>query len=127
MYKFDYKGNDGRCNPKPGEVKEVKCGICSAQMNVERNVLGATSFAEGISGHSHLYDRFTCPNFQRIWHREISNLKSKTYSLIISMIFCVSGKPDYVKSKQFIEYEKKLVMKLNKEVIKIFKAAQKKP
>ena len=74
-HKIDWYGNQGRCGPEPGTVKTAKCGVCGKQMKVERNVLGATSWAESMAGRKHLYDSFRCPNIDKGWHERIVNLK----------------------------------------------------
>lgn len=54
--------------PAPGECAEMECITCGDKMNVERNVRGATSYAESRSGRTHLFDRFICPNAGLDWH-----------------------------------------------------------
>lgn len=78
-HKIDWHGNDGRCNPAPGTAKTAKCGVCGRQMNVKRNVLGATSWAESMGQGKHLYDSFTCPDLNKNWHKRISRLKMDVY------------------------------------------------
>lgn len=78
--KIDWYGNQGRCNPAPGVVETAECGVCGRQMNVERNVLGATSWAESMGHGKHLHDRFTCPNIKEDWHEKIVNLKVEAYT-----------------------------------------------
>jgi hypothetical protein len=80
VYKFNWAGNDGRCYPNPGEVKQAKCGICGTRMNVERNVLGPTGFAEAMAGRAHSHDCFTCPHLSERWHRKIASLKMEAYA-----------------------------------------------
>ena len=76
---IDWHGNNGRCFPAPGTVKTAKCGVCGRQMNIERNVLGATSWAESMGGGKHLHDRFTCPHITQNWHKRIYRLKMDVY------------------------------------------------
>ena len=73
--KINWQGNIGRCYPDPGTIKKVKCGVCSRQMNVKRNVLGPTSWAESMGGGKHRHDSFTCPNLKKGWHEKVVNLK----------------------------------------------------
>lgn len=79
-HNIDWSGNDGFCNHAPGTVKRAKCGICRMQMNVERNVLGPTSFAEAIGKGKHRHDSFTCPNISKDWHEKIVNLKCEAHN-----------------------------------------------
>lgn len=82
--KIDWHGNGGRCYPVPGTVKEVKCGVCGGQMKVERNVLGATSWAESMGCEKHLHDSFSCLNINKDWHKRIYRLKMDVYREEIS-------------------------------------------
>jgi len=77
--KIDWLCNDGRSNPAPGTVKIAKCGVCGKQMNVKRNVLGATSWVESVGHGKHRHDRFTCPNINEDWHKRIYRLKTDVY------------------------------------------------
>ena len=76
---IDWHGNVGRCCPAPGTVEMAKCGICGIEMNVERNVLGPTSWAESMAGRKHRHDSFRCPNLGKDWHRRIYRLKTDVY------------------------------------------------
>ena len=82
--KIDWHGNGGCCYPAPGTVKTAICGVCGMQMNVERNVLGATSWAESMGHGKHLHDRFTCPHRTQNWHKRIYRLKMDVYEEEIS-------------------------------------------
>lgn len=73
--KIDWRANIGYCFPAPGTVDKVKCGICGEQMDVKRNVLGATSFAESLAGSKHRHDRYTCPHIYEAWHKRIEELR----------------------------------------------------
>ena len=79
MHQIDWYGNDGRANYEPGIVKTVDCGVCNIQINVERNILGPTSFAEAMAGRSRRYDRFTCIHVKENWHKRIYRLKIDVY------------------------------------------------
>ncbi len=78
--KIDWRGNNGWFFPKPGTVKAARCGICGSLMNVKRNVLGPTGWAESMAHQGHLHDSFTCPNLNKDWHEKIVNLKSEARS-----------------------------------------------
>jgi hypothetical protein len=67
------KWGDTYC-PKPGTVQEVSCGICGAEMNVERDHCGATSFGEFMAGGNHKYDLFSCPHRLEQWHKKVDSL-----------------------------------------------------
>ncbi len=79
MPKINWLGNSGYCFPKPGTVKKVKCGVCGMNMDVERNVLGPTSFAGAMAGAKHRHDSFRCPFVETSWHQGIVNLKAEIY------------------------------------------------
>src|SRR5258708_3564330 len=72
---IDWYGNDGRCTPAPEALETADCGICGSQMNVRRNVLGATSSIEAMSHKKHLHDSFECPRVRENWHEQIVSLK----------------------------------------------------
>lgn len=78
-FKIDWHGNGGRCFPAPGKMKSAKCGVCGVDMNVERNILGATSWAESMGGNKHRHDSFRCPNLDKDWHKRIHRLKTDVY------------------------------------------------
>lgn len=75
MRQVDWNGNDGRCNPAPGTLEAAECGICGAQMNVQRDVFGPTSAVEAMAGKKHKHDSFICPFIGKRWHEEIYYLK----------------------------------------------------
>lgn len=85
MYKFNWNGNNGYCYPEPGQVAQAECGICGTRMNVERNVLGPTGFAENLAGGKHLHDRFLCPNLAASWHDEIVIIKMAAVDYSLSV------------------------------------------
>ncbi len=78
--KINWYGNQGHLSPDPGTVKTAECGICGKQMNVKRNVLGATSWAESMGHGKHLHDSFTCPNLNKDWHEKIVSLKCEAHN-----------------------------------------------
>lgn len=75
MRKINWYGNDGRVFFEPGKIKTVKCGVCSAEMKVKRNMLGFTSFMGAMAEIKRRHDYFKCPNVEKDWHELISNLK----------------------------------------------------
>ena len=79
MVEINWYGNDGRCYPLPGTVKEAVCGVCDVPMKVERNVFRTTSLVEAIAGRSHKCDAFTCSNVNEEWHKRIHDLKIDVY------------------------------------------------
>ena len=81
MHKIDLHGNNGECYSKPGKTKKAKCGICGAQMNVERNVLNSTTLKEILLKIKRKYDWFICPYFYENWHRTINDLKTDILGL----------------------------------------------
>ena len=78
-FEIDWHGNNGRCFPLPGIVKTAECGICGIDMNVDRNILGSTSWAESMGGRKHRHDSFKCPNIGKDWHKRIYRLKTNVY------------------------------------------------
>jgi predicted RNA-binding Zn-ribbon protein involved in translation (DUF1610 family) len=91
MSKALHAGYDVR-TPSPGEFKSMKCDTCGEEMTVERNVVGATGFAEAMAKKSHKHDRFTCPNAGEMWHNQIIHLLeavNKTPSATLSAIYQV--------------------------------------
>ncbi len=90
-HKINWNRNDGYCNPAPGIVKTAKCGVCGRQMNVERNVLGATSSVEAMMRRKHLHDSFTCPNINKSWHEKIVNLKNEALNTASDKIKKILG------------------------------------
>lgn len=60
--------------PECGKHESMNCPTCGDVMNVERDVEGATGFAEAMAGRKHKHDRFTCPNAGKNWHVQIIKL-----------------------------------------------------
>ena len=56
--------------PDPGEEKEMFCEVCKTGMDVQRNVMGATGFAEAMGRKGHLHDFFQCPFRKTDWHNQ---------------------------------------------------------
>lgn len=79
MHQIDWYGNDGRRNPNPGTIETAECGVCGAQMNVKRDVLGPTGLAEAMRGEKHKHDSFVCPRIEEDWHKQIYRLKMEVY------------------------------------------------
>ena len=70
--------NEGVYSPdSSSNIKEAFCGICGDKMNVQRNILGATSVTEGRSGRKHLHDRFECFNIKEKWHLQVKAIREK--------------------------------------------------
>lgn len=111
MYKLTWCGNDGRCYLKPGIRERADCGICSTPMRVKRNVNGPTSSAGALSGSSHLYDEFTCPNLAEDWHEEVARLLYEAYS--------------YISRHPIKDVEEMVKKETKKKITKILKKAEK--
>ncbi len=70
--------NEGVFTPdSSSNIKEAFCGICNDKMSVERGIMGATSFMEGMSRSKHLHDRFECPNLDEKWHIQVKAIRKK--------------------------------------------------
>ncbi len=69
-------------SPDPGEYEKMFCRVCNTEMNVKRNVMGPTGWAEAMSVHAgsskgHLHDCFSCPNAGKKWHNQARILKDR--------------------------------------------------
>ena len=58
----------------PGLVVERSCFVCGTLCTVERNRLGATSWAESMAKKKSLHDFFVCPNTAEAWQNRASEL-----------------------------------------------------
>jgi len=108
MRKINWHGNDGRCFPAPGTVQTAECGVCGAKMNVSRNVLGPTGFAEAMAGRKHRHDSFVCPHIAEDWHKRICRLKMDVY-----LEECGGDVIGYEKMKKAAEKEIRKLLKAN--------------
>ena len=90
-----YGNNDGYFTPDLGTVKNANCGICGKQMNVKRNVLGPTGWAEAMAKRKHRYDSFTCPYYEKDWHKKIINLINEARNTSSSNIIKIIEKEIY--------------------------------
>lgn len=63
--------------PDPGEHLELRCRVCDSNMDVKRDVNGATSWVSAIAGSKKLHDSFTCPNSGLGWHKQVLALKKE--------------------------------------------------
>jgi hypothetical protein len=63
--------------PDPGTQEKMFCIVCDAEMDVKRNVNGATSWAESMGRGKHLHDSFSCPNVGKGWHSQVRILKER--------------------------------------------------
>ena len=59
---------------RPGEIQRATCHLCGAKMSIDRNVMGATCFAEAMRGGQHLHDWVHCPHAGDPWHNQINDL-----------------------------------------------------
>ncbi len=60
--------------PDPEKCDTVDCGVCGAQMIVERNLTGPTSYIMSISGSERRHDSFHCPHYYEFWHMQVKKL-----------------------------------------------------
>jgi len=76
----------------PGTVGgPIGCRTCGDAMDVERNVLGPTSYVEALHKREKKHDHFTCPNWQEDWHEQAIALKQEienTVSHSLTKLLC---------------------------------------
>ncbi len=83
-----------RYTPDAGEYdpqEKIYCGVCGDVMDARLGVDGPTSWAEGVSGRTHLHDSYECPNMKEkeVWHLQVialRNEKRRTASTLIEAI-----------------------------------------
>lgn len=56
--------------PEPGKQKEMFCRVCKEKMDVQRNCMGPTGWAEAIGKGKHAHDSFSCRFAQEDWHNQ---------------------------------------------------------
>lgn len=61
-------------DPGKLEGQRIGCGVCSSDMNVEKNVVTARSWAGAISKQKKPSDIFTCPHRDEDWHKQAKSL-----------------------------------------------------
>ena len=66
---------------EPGEYDKMYCHVCNEEMEIKRDVMGATGWAEAISVHhgskGHLHDSFWCKCANENWHNQARILKNR--------------------------------------------------
>jgi hypothetical protein len=77
---------------EPDTVDEIYCKVCGTLCDVERSVIGPTSFGESIAKRGHWHDYFCCPNTGQPWHEkalklaiEIDQTHSKRLAALIRL------------------------------------------
>lgn len=70
--------NYGYAFPDPGKYEKAFCGVCGAEMNVQRGVVGPSGFAEASGGLKHLHDRFLCPHLETDWHKKAKKVRQNS-------------------------------------------------
>jgi len=93
--------------PEPGKIKVATCGICKAQMEVERDALRATCLAEALAGRKHRCDYFFCSRQNEAWHQRIHCLKMDVYREAIN-------RHDLINLEKMKKAAKKEILKLLK-------------
>ena len=76
-------------SPAPGTVEKMQCPTCGDEMDVTRNVMGPTGFAEAVGRGGHLHDRFVCSHAGEVWHTQVIKLKElvrNTPSAIVAQL-----------------------------------------
>lgn len=77
------------CYSDPGKHNTLNCATCNAPMEVKRDIMGPTSFAEAVGKGKHLHDEFKCPHAVEDWHIQVRELRKeikKTPSKAIELI-----------------------------------------
>lgn len=80
-----YAGYD-TITPDAGTVEKANCITCNAEMTVERNVKGYRSFTCALAKKESIFDRFTCPNHDKDWHKQVVQLKIKIFNEVSAKI-----------------------------------------
>lgn len=65
----------GLFSTEPNAHQSLKCNICGAECLVERNLPVPLGFAAGMAGldkkpRDKFYDRFSCPDLKKKWHKQ---------------------------------------------------------
>jgi hypothetical protein len=68
-----YKGYDFFTRSAEKE-ETIRCKICNAVCDVERNVYDYSGFIAAMSNRKMLHDRFTCPHSGEAWHERALKL-----------------------------------------------------
>ncbi len=59
---------------EPDAMERVSCTACSMDMEVNRRVIGPTSWAGALARKEHEHDYWACPNNDLEWHDQIVGL-----------------------------------------------------
>lgn len=59
---------------EPGKQEEMHCKVCGSLCDVERGVLGPTSFMEAMGRRGKMHDMFQCPYSEQPWHKQALRL-----------------------------------------------------
>ena len=56
--------------PNGEHLETAFCRVCDAQCDVQRDLVGPTSWAGSIAGCKTKHDAFTCPHSDKPWHNQ---------------------------------------------------------
>jgi hypothetical protein len=74
-------------SPDPGKTDHMQCNVCLAEMDVQRNVIGPTSWAGAMARSNRRHDRFTCPHTGKGWHNQALEIRKSAKDTPSKIVF----------------------------------------